>query len=323
LRVLITGASGFAGGWLARACAGAGDDVIGVVRNPPSAPAACFEPRACDLREAGAVSELLRSTAPDVVYHLAALSSVGRSWENPAATVEENVTTAVNVLEALRHESPTARVVWVSSCEVYGVSATLPIGEDAPVAPANPYAVSKTTGDLLAGVYADAHGLDLVRVRPFNHTGPGQLAIFITSSLARQGAEGRAAGATTVRIATGNPDTRRDFTDVRDVVRAYRLLAARSGDAGAIYNVSSGRSVSAAEQVELLASLIAPIAVEHFIDPARVRAHEVMDLRGDPSRVRAATGWEPEIPFRQTLADTIDWWERELTHGVPSSPVRH
>jgi GDP-4-dehydro-6-deoxy-D-mannose reductase len=323
LRVLITGASGFAGGWLARACSEAGDEVIGVVRNPAGSAPEWFAPRVCDLRDGAGVSELLRSAAPDVVYHLAALSSVGRSWEDPAGTVEENIATAVNMLEALRLQAPSARVVWVSSCEVYGMAATLPIAEDAPLAPANPYAVSKTAGDLLAGVYADAHGLNLVRARPFNHTGPGQRSIFITSSLARQAAGGRAAGVTTLRISTGNPDTRRDFTDVRDVVRAYRLLAAGSGDAGTIYNVSSGRSVSAGEQVELLASLISPITVEHIVDPARVRAHEVMDLRGDYSRLRAATGWEPEIPFRQTLADTIEWWSRDLAQGIQSSPVRH
>jgi GDP-4-dehydro-6-deoxy-D-mannose reductase len=322
LRVLITGASGFAGGWLARACSEAGDEVIGVVRDPDTPPE-WFEPRVCDLRDRASVSDLLRSATPDVVYHLAALSSVGRSWEDPGRTVEENVATAVNMLEALRLQHTSARVVWVSSCEVYGPAATLPIVEDAPVAPANPYAVSKTAGDLLAGVYAEAHGLNLVRARPFNHTGPGQRPIFITSSLARQAAEGRAAGVTTLRISTGNPNTRRDFTDVRDIVRAYRLLAAGSGDAGTIYNVSSERSVSAAEQVELLASLISPITVEHIVDPARVRAHEVMDLRGDSSRLRAATGWEPQIPFRETLADTIEWWSRELAEGIQSSPMRH
>jgi GDP-4-dehydro-6-deoxy-D-mannose reductase len=265
-----------------------------------------------DLRDGPAVRDAIRSIAPEVVYHLAALSSVGRSWEDPASTVQDNVATAVNTLEALRLEAPDARVVWVSSCEVYGTPQELPVSEAAPVAPANPYAVSKTAGDLLAGVYADAHSLDLIRVRPFNHAGPGQLPIFIVSSLARQAAEARAAGATRVRIVTGNPDTRRDFTDVRDIVRAYRLLAGAKAGGGEVFNVSSGRSVSAGEQVALLASLIAPITVEHEVDPARVRAHEVMDLRGDSSRLRAQTGWEPSIPFSQTMADTIEWWEREL-----------
>ena len=128
------------------------------------------------------------------------------------------------MLEALRLEAPGARVVWVSSCEVYGPAATLPIAEDAPLAPANPYAVSKTAGDLLAGVYADAHGLESVRARPFNHAGPGPAADLHRLLARPPGGRGRAAGATTLRIVTGNPDTRRDFTDVRDVVRAYRLL---------------------------------------------------------------------------------------------------
>jgi len=249
------------------------------------------------------------------VYHLAALSSVGRSWEDPARTVQENVTTAVNVLEAIRLETSGARVVWVSTCEVYGAPASLPVSEDAPLQPVNPYAVSKTTGDLLAAVYAGAYDLDIVRVRPFSHAGPGQRPIFILSSLARQAAEGRVAGAEKIQIVTGNPDTRRDYTDVRDVVRAYRLAAEHASPD--VYNVSSGRSVSAAGIVSLLGELIAPVEVEHGVEPARVRAREVMDLSGAHDRLTAATGWEPQIPFRQTLADTIAWWENELTSVRP------
>jgi GDP-4-dehydro-6-deoxy-D-mannose reductase len=198
---------------------------------------------------------------------------------------------------------------------VYGPPASLPVEEDAPLNPANPYAVSKASGELLAGVYADAYGLNIIRARPFNHAGPGQRPIFILSSLARQAAEARLSGATRIQVVTGNPETRRDFTDVRDVVEAYRLLAAmpepdppRTG----VYNVSSGRSVSAADQVALLEEVLAPIEVEHVVDPNRVRAHEVMDLRGSHARITQATGWEPRIPLRQTLLETIEWWEREL-----------
>ena len=252
----------------------------------------------------------MREARPQVVYHLAALSSVGRSWDEPTRTMSDNVATAVNMLEALRIEAPDARVVWVSSCEVYGIPAHLPVGEDAPVQPANPYAVSKTAGDLLAGVYVDAHGLDIVRARPFNHAGPGQLPNFIVSSLTHQAAEGRISGAPKIRIVTGNPDTRRDFIDVRDVARAYRLLAERAQPG--IYNVSSGRSISAADQVRLLADIIAPVEIEHTVDPARVRAHEVMDLRGRHDLITNATGWQPEIPFRQTMRDMLEWWERQL-----------
>jgi GDP-4-dehydro-6-deoxy-D-mannose reductase len=261
------------------------------------------------------VSTALADARPEVVYHLAALSSVGRSWDEPARTLADNVSGAINLLEGIRHQAPDARVVWVSTCEVYGGPETLPIAEAAPLRPANPYAVSKAAGEMLASVYADAHGLDLVIARPFSHSGPGQRPIFLLSSLARQAAEGRRAGASRLRIVTGNPETRRDFTDVRDVIDAYRRLAA-PGPAGA-YNVSSGRSVSAAEQVRLLAEVIAPIEIEHVVDPSRVRAHEVMDLRGDPARLSADTGWEPRIPLRQTMADAIDWWEDQLAAGAP------
>ncbi len=320
MRVLITGASGFAGGHLTRACVAAGDEVVGLSRSgAPGVDSA--EGLAVDLRDAAAVLEAVGSLQPEVIYHLAALSHVGRSWEEPSETVMDNVASAVNVLEGIRHGSPRARVVWVSSCEVYGRPEHLPVEEDAALAPANPYAVSKSAGDLLAGVYAAAHGLDIVRARPFNHAGPGQLAIFIVSSLARQAAEARLSGRATLRIVTGNPDTRRDFTDVRDVVGAYRLLAELSEPG--IYNVSTGRSISASEQVGLVAELLAPIEVEHEIDPARVRANEVMDLRGDNSRLTTATGWQPEIPLRQTMSDTIEWWERELSSPAPPGAVRH
>jgi GDP-4-dehydro-6-deoxy-D-mannose reductase len=269
-----------------------------------------------DLREAESVREAVATADPEVIYHLAALSSVARSWEEPGVTLADNVASAVNLLEAVRLEARTARVVWVSTCEVYGVPESLPIPESAPVRPANPYAVSKASGEMLAAVYAEAHSLDLVTARPFSHSGPGQLPIFLLSSLTRQAVEGRRAGVSRLRIVTGNPETRRDFTDVRDVVDAYRRLST-TGDAG-VYNVSSGRSVSAADQVALLAELMDPIEIEHEVDRARVRAHEVMDLRGDHSRLTVATGWEPVIPLRQTMADSIAWWERTLASSQPS-----
>jgi GDP-4-dehydro-6-deoxy-D-mannose reductase len=319
LRALITGASGFAGSYLVRACADAGDEVVAVSRGH-SHPPDRGEQRRVDLRDQAAVRSVLRDAEPEVVYHLAALSSVGRSWEDAGATVQDNVSTALNMLEAWRRDAPRARMIWVSSCEVYGTAAQLPIDEDAPAHPANPYAVSKLTGDLLAAVFAEAHGLELIRVRPFNHAGPGQRSVFLLSSLARQAAEGRLTGARRIRIATGNPATRRDFTDVRDVVRAYRLLAERAGPG--IYNVCSGRSISAADQIRVLAEVVAPLEIEHEIDPARVRAHEVMDLRGSNARIREAVGWVPEIPFEDTMRDTVAWWERELAPARNSAVRR-
>lgn len=321
MRTLITGASGFAGRYLVRACHQAGADVVGVSRSGRM-PAGCGQGRSVDLSDEHAVRDLIAAVRPQIVYHLAALSSVGRSWEDPARTMRENVTGSVNLLEALRREAPGARVVWVSSCEVYGAPAALPITEEAQINPANPYAVSKATGDMLATVYGQAHGLEIIRARPFSHAGPGQKSIFILSSLARQIAEARLRGVASIQILTGNPETRRDFTDVRDIVRAYRLLAERA-EPGEAYNVSSGTSVSAAEQVALMAELVAPMAVEHVVDPRRVRAHEVMELRGSHEKLSRATAWEPQVPLRQTMADTIEWWEQQLTRADAADAVPH
>jgi GDP-4-dehydro-6-deoxy-D-mannose reductase len=293
---------------LAVQCAASGDQVIGLSRGG-EVPAG--ERRSVDLLDPAAIRDAVSVTRPDVVYHLAALSSVGRSWQAPAQTMTENTATAVNVLEAVRHQAPGARVVWVSSCEVYAAQQPLPIAEDGELGPATPYAVSKLSGDLLASVYAEAHGLEIIRVRPFNHAGPGQSPTFVLSSLARQAAQARLSDTEVVRIVTGNPDTRRDFTDVRDVVRAYRLLAEK-GSPG-VYNVSSGTSVSTTDHISVLAELIAPTRIDHVVDPALIRPHEVMDRRGSHERLTADTGWKPRIPLRQTIADTVAWWEAQLT----------
>ena len=250
--------------------------------------------------------------APAVVYHLAALAHVGRSWSDPRTTLAENHLMTVNLLEAVRTEAPDAVVVAVSSGEVYGPPESLPVDETAPLRPQNPYAVSKAAGDLLAGFYADAHGLRVVRPRPFNHAGPGQPPIYALASFARQTALGLEAGDEPVRIVTGNPDTRRDFTDVRDVVRAYRLMA--EAGAPAMANVCSGRSWSARDLVAGLEHATGA-RVDHVVDPARVRAHEVMEVRGTAARLQAATGWEPEIALERTLADTVAWWRAEIRAG--------
>lgn len=310
MRVLITGASGFVGHWLAAACAQRDDYVIGVSRSG-RLDARHGEGVALDLTEARSLTRLVTEFEPAVVFHLAALSHVGRSWQNPEQTLANNVSADLNLLEAVRVAAPEARILWASSGEMYGIDAPLPITEQTPLQPPSPYAVSKATGDMLAGVYAMAHGLDIVRARAFAHAGPGQLPIFLVSSIAKQAAEAKRGGRSSLQIATGNPGTRRDLTDVRDVVRAYLLLSARDVPAG-VYNVCSGIASSTAERVAAVAAAIAPIEVEHVVDPALVRAHEVPEVRGSYARLHAATGWEPEIPVTQTVADTISWWESEL-----------
>ncbi len=293
---LITGASGFAGRHLAAACAADGDEVHAAPRAAEA-----------DLRDPAAARAVVAEARPDAVYHLAARAHVGASWQDPPATLRDNLAMTVNVLEAVRAEAPEAVVVVVGSGEQYGPPNALPVGEDAPARPQNPYAASKAAADVVAGFYADAYGLRVVRVRAFNHAGPGQEPVYAIATFARQVA---AAGAGPARVVTGSPDTRRDYTDVRDVVRAYRLLAAR-GEPG-VFNVCSGASRSARELVAALGEA-AGVEVEHVVDPSLVRANEVAEIRGSAERLRAATGWRPEIPLERTLADTLTWWREELS----------
>jgi GDP-4-dehydro-6-deoxy-D-mannose reductase len=261
-----------------------------------------------DLLDGGAVRDAVREAAPDVVFHLAALASVGRSWEAPAETVIENAAMTVHLLEAVRLEAPEAAVVVVGSGEVYGPPARLPVDEDAPLRPQNPYAVSKAACDLLAGQYADAFGMRVVRMRPFNHAGPGQSDDYVVGTLTRQVAEAEVAGREEAVLRTGNPDSARDFTDVRDVVRAY--VAAASAAPGA-FNVASGRAVSVRDLIDLLRDA-ARLPVRHEIDAARLRAHDVPEVRGSAERLREATGWCPEIPLERTVADALDDWRERL-----------
>jgi GDP-4-dehydro-6-deoxy-D-mannose reductase len=291
-RAFVTGGSGFAGSHLL--------DLL------PGATAPSREE--LDLLDGDAVSAAVRESAPDTVWHLAALASVGRSWEAPAETIAENVAMTVNLLEAVRTEAPEATVVLISSGEIYGPPDRLPVDEEAALRPQNPYAVSKAACDLLGGQYADATGLRVVRLRPFNHTGPGQTDDYVVGTLTRQVAEAEAAGREEALVRTGNPDSARDFSDVRDVARAY---VAAAGLGSGVYNVASGRAVSVRELIELVRAA-ARIPVRHEVDPARVRAHDVPEVRGSAERLNAATGWTPEIPLEQTVADALEAWRRKL-----------
>jgi GDP-4-dehydro-6-deoxy-D-mannose reductase len=288
----VTGGGGFAGEHLLRLLAGA----VAPSRDE------------LDLLDAPAVRAAVRETRPAAVFHLAALASVSRSWEAPSETLTANLRMTVNLLEAVRAEAPAAAVVVASSGEVYGPPERLPVAEDAQLRPQNPYAVSKAACDLLAGQYADAFDMRIVRIRAFNHAGPGQGDEYVVGTLTRQVAEAEAAGAAEVVLRTGNPDSARDFTDVRDVVRAYREAA--DLPAG-VYNVCSGRATSVRDLVELV-TRASTVPVRHEVDPERVRAHDVPELRGSAERLRAACGWRPEIPLERTVADALEAWRREL-----------
>jgi GDP-4-dehydro-6-deoxy-D-mannose reductase len=289
----VTGGAGFAGRHL---LALLGPDVVAPPREE------------LDLLDPAVVRVAIAAAEPALVVHLAALASVGRSWDDPRAAVTENIEMSLNLLEAVRLEAPAATVVLAGSGEVYGPPERLPLDESAPLRPQSPYAVAKAACELLGGQYADSHGTRVVRTRAFNHAGPGQTDDYLVGTLTRQVAEAEAAGAAEVVLRTGNPDSARDFTDVRDVVRAY--VAAAELDPG-VYNICSGRSLNVRELIELV-SAEARLPVRHGVDPDRVRRHDVPEIVGSAERFRTATGWRPEIPIERTVADALDAWRAEL-----------
>ena len=305
MRAFVTGASGFVGPWLCRHLEASGDEVVPAGHDR-------------DVTDADSIAEALIASRPDAVYHLAAQSSVGSSWADATGTFRVNVFGTLHVLDAANACPSRPRVLVVSSAEVYGEVSplALPVAETAPFRPGTPYAASKAAAEL-AGLQAFlGRGLEVVRARPFNHTGPGQGPGFVVPALARQVVEASLTGATVLK--TGNLTARRDFTDVRDVVAAYRLLIER-GSAGEVYNVCSGRSVLLLDLVERLLSLAgADLSVE--VAPERLRPVDVPEMRGDPRRLEDLTGWRPAIDLDRTLRDVLDYWRQEMFSGERSGP---
>lgn len=290
MRALITGGKGFVGRWLTAHLRAAGDDVAVVDAET-------------DVTDEASIDRAVAAAAPDAVYHLAARSHVGESWRDPLEVLRVNVLGTAAVLAAARRAREDATVLVVSSAEVYGALGPdeLPVGEDAPLRPATPYAASKAAAEDVALQAWRGYGQRVVVVRPFNHVGPGQPPVFAVPALARRVVEARRTG--TPQLTVGTVTTRRDFTDVRDVVRAYRLLVER-GAPGAVYNVCSGEDVAIADIAGRLMAL-AGVDLELVTDPALVRPVDVPVLRGDPSRLAAATGWSPAIGLDETLRDIL------------------
>jgi GDP-4-dehydro-6-deoxy-D-mannose reductase len=299
VRLLITGATGFAGRHLTSFCAARGHEVHALAHG-------------IDVRDREALARALGDAAPDAVAHLAGASSVAASFADPLGTWDVNLGGTLALLDALREAAPQARALIVSSGEVHGRVAQedLPVGADTPMRPLSPYGASKAAADLAAGQYRASYGIAAMRVRAFNHVGPGQNPRFVLSNVARQIAQAEHEGRERVEVRVGNVDTRRDFTDVRDMVRAYALILER-GDPDAVYLACSGRSRPVRDLIEGLAPL-ARIPVTFDSDAALRRAGEQPDLYGSPARLRDDTGWTPEIPIETTLADTLDWWRERV-----------
>ncbi|OLD52539.1 MAG: GDP-mannose 4,6-dehydratase [Chloroflexi bacterium 13_1_40CM_2_70_6] len=274
----------------------------------------------CELTDAGAVEKLIATLRPDRVFHLAAQSFVQSSFDEPAATMRINVESQLNLLEAIRRHDTTIRVHIAGSSEEYGLvhPDEVPMKETNPLRPLSPYAVSKVAQDKLAYQYFKSYGLHLVTTRGFNHTGPRRGTHFVTSTIARQIALIEAGKHEPV-IYHGDLTSKRDWTDVRDMVGAYWLGLER-GEAGEVYNVGRGRTWTVGEMLSMLLAH-STVKIRTQEDPARLRPSDVPILWADASKFHKATGWEPQIPFEQTLRDLLDYWRARVATETSLSGV--
>lgn len=308
MRVLITGVGGFVGQHLSEHLLTASSDVTlhgTVIDRPSSRIDAAVVQHTLDLRDSQATKALIQAIQPDHIYHIAAMAAVGRSFEAAWETIENNVRAQLSILQACLEMAQKPRILVVSSGEIYGPAplAALPATEATALLPSSPYSVSKVTQDMLGLQYFLSHQLPVIRVRPFNHLGPGQSEGFVAPDFALQIARIEA-GLQPPQMFVGSLTAQRDFLDVRDVVRAYRLVMTH-GLPGEVYNVASGVTHSIQNLLDTLLRH-SHTDIEICEDPARMRPAVVPILWGDSSRLRAATGWEPTIPFEQTLLDVLN-----------------
>ncbi|MBN1163842.1 MAG: GDP-mannose 4,6-dehydratase [Candidatus Krumholzibacteriota bacterium] len=336
MKALVTGAYGFVGRYLAAELSRQGWAVLATdkcrpdrqpvgpvlrafqqgegreVEKPglPSAFPPGTEYRMVDLMDAAELMRLIGDWKPDAIFHLAALSAAGKSFQDPRATLQVNVIGTLNLLEAVRKASPLTRILVTGSGEEYGIRSReeMPLGEDCSLDPVNPYAASKAAQTILARQYHRAYALEIVITRSFNHSGPGQSDVFVLPSWAKQCARIKLQGRSP-RIRTGDTSVIRDFLDVRDVCRAYFLLV-RKGRSGEIYNVCSGRGLMLRDALQMLLNNV-PGEITVETDPALRRPVNAPVLIGDNRKLREETGWRSQIPVETMLQDLASWWEKE------------
>lgn len=308
MRVLVTGATGFVGRWLVRDLQQAGHDVEG-------APAS----RTLDLSVPGAATSLVSAAVPDAIVHLAAVSFGPDARRDPDRATTVNVDGTRLLIEAAAAMKRVPGVLVTGSSEVYGDPSELPLTEEAALQPSQPYGLSKLQQERVAFKAGAEVGVPVIVTRAFNHTGPGQRPDFVAPALAHRVIGARASGKTTIRV--GNIDVRRDIGDVRDVVRAYRLLIeglhSESISAGTVWNVATGRGTAIRELLDILAEL-AGVSVEPVVDPELVRADDPEEIIGDASRLMNQTGWMAAIPLRTTLSDLLHSLEPGKEPGATS-----
>jgi GDP-4-dehydro-6-deoxy-D-mannose reductase len=313
MRVLITGVTGFAGSHLADFCLTKREiELYAIIRwRSRTENIEHIRDRIklleCDLRDAGSTRDVIEETRPDWIFHLAAQSFVPTSWRAPSESLTTNVIGQLNIFEAVRKLGLDCRIQIACSSEEYGMvhPDEIPIKETNPLRPLSPYGVSKVGQDMLGYQYFMSYGMQIVRTRGFNHTGPRRGPVFVCSDFAKQLVDIER-GARKPVLWVGNLDARRDFTDVRDMVRGY-WLALEKGRPGAVYNICTGRSWSIREILDMLISL-SGVEVEVRTDAGRLRPSDVPLLEGDNTLFRADTGWEPTFTLERTLSDLLDFW---------------
>jgi len=310
MKALITGAAGFVGKHLVNELTSSGWDVCGT-RLPTETADLDIPVYGLDILDSAAVKGLLIKINPDCVFHLAAQSSVPVSWKQPALTVDVNIKGTVNLLEAVRDIEKPPRTLLIGSGDEYGfvLPEDLPINEDTPLRPGNVYAGTKIAQGILGRIYSKAYGLEIIIARAFNHIGPGQTDAFVVPAFCKQIAEIEKNGSKG-EISVGNLDAKRDFTDVRDIVKAYRLLADK-GETGEIYNIGSGVSVKIADILDMILKLSDAEIVTRQ-DKNRMRPSDTPEIRADISKLSKLTEWKPEIKLTETLNDILDEWRRKM-----------
>jgi GDP-4-dehydro-6-deoxy-D-mannose reductase len=315
-RILITGINGFAGSHLAEVVLGKGLEVFGTIRLRSNLDSISHIKKdlrliECDLRDSTSVYKMLKAAKPDKIFHLAAQAFVPTSLNAPLDSLHNNIALTVNIFEIVQQFDIAPRILIVGSCDEYGLvkAGEIPITESNPLRPLSPYAVSKIAQDMLGFQYFKSYGLSIVRTRAFNHTGYRQNEAFALSSFAKQIAEIENEKREHF-LSVGNLEARKDFLDVRDVVRAY-WLALEKCDFGEVYNIASGKSRSIMEYLNILLSY-SKSKIEIKPDPKRMRPSEILLIQGDSKKFREKTGWKPEIEMEQTLYDLLAYWRTVL-----------
>lgn len=302
MKILITGIGGFVGPYLAENLKNHGYDVYGIERHGSGSDKIFLG----DILDTDFLSKTINDLKPDLIFHLAGFSSVQKSFSDPELCMKINVQGTKNILELLSHSQKKTRLVVISSAEIYGIPKLVPIAESHPLKPTSPYGQSRLAQEDLISSYPDH---DIVILRSFNHTGPGQQSTFVVSDFAKQIIEIEK-GMKDPTVHVGNLEAVRDFTDVRDIVEAYRC-AIEKAQPHTPYNVCSGTGDTIASILEKLIAL-SGLTIEIVQDSARTRPSDVPKLIGSHDRFTEATGWHPQIPFERTLSDMLDWWRLQL-----------